>query len=721
MIVYCNMLLISMLYSFLFARNRDTVILHKKSKNLDILFFGLSLLPLFYVSAFRYSVGCDYFFYIDKFNAINNLGIKTHFEPGFLLLNVLIYKLGLGYQWIFIICAFVTILCLGQAIKISGSNYTLGLFLFVTMGFFLYSLNNPRYYVAVAMALLAGVLFNNKHYIRSIVLILIGCLIHKSILVVALVFLFSKLKLSRNLYILIGLLGGLCIPFSNQIRRILFMFYSFYENSRYDVRKLSIYNVLLSSLVLLAGIILYKKLKSRDIFYFNISFLATIYYICFSWWIPEASRIGIYMVIFYVIYIPILLSYISTEKTRNIITLIVAMGYIAYFYIILHTNHNNGLPYFLPYHFINPIIKWVFAVMSIALYLSFCYFYKTKKLKEQINYIGEIKKSEIQPMISVIVPIYKVEKYLKRCVDSIINQDYKNLEIILVDDGSPDNCPKICEEYAKKDTRIKVVHKENGGLSDARNAGIEVVSGEYIAFIDSDDYINESYISSLLYTMEKYDADISACNYFKVYEDSGIEEIESKTDQDLVMNNIEAMKDLFTLPNNSDVVAWNKLYKTSLFTQNDIRFPKGKLHEDSFTTYKLYYYSNKVTFTNVPFYYYLQRNDSITGEKFSIRRLEDTLSALEETKAFVENHNIIDLKQELEFNEWVRLLSILNFMVDKNRIDKKIFEDVRTMIKNREEVYLSNTYFSIKHKMAFYLIKAGMPIYYLVRKIFCYF
>ena len=363
MIVYCNMLLISMLYSFLFARNRDTVILHKKSKNLDILFFGLSLLPLFYVSAFRYSVGCDYFFYIDKFNAINNLGIKTHFEPGFLLLNVLIYKLGLGYQWIFIICAFVTILCLGQAIKISGSNYTLGLFLFVTMGFFLYSLNNPRYYVAVAMALLAGVLFNNKHYIRSIVLILIGCLIHKSILVVALVFLFSKLKLSRKLYILIGLLGGLCIPFSNQIRRILFMFYSFYENSRYDVRKLSIYNVLLSSLVLLAGIILYKKLKSRDIFYFNISFLATIYYICFSWWIPEASRIGIYMVIFYVIYIPILLSYISTEKTRNIITLIVAMGYIAYFYIILHTNHNNGLPYFLPYHFINPIIKWVFAVM----------------------------------------------------------------------------------------------------------------------------------------------------------------------------------------------------------------------------------------------------------------------------------------------------------------------------------------------------------------------
>ena len=97
-------------------------------------------------------------------------------------------------------------------------------------------------------------------------------------------------------------------------------------------------------------------------------------------------------------------------------------------------------------------------------------------------------------------------------------------------------------------------------------------------------------------------------------------------------------------PNNSDVVALNKLYKTNLFTKNDIRFHKGKLHEDSFTTYKLYYYSNKVTFTNVPFYYYLQRNDSITGEKFSIRRLEDTLSALEETEAFVENHNIIDLK-----------------------------------------------------------------------------
>lgn len=171
--------------------------------------------------------------------------------------------------------------------------------------------------------------------------------------------------------------------------------------------------------------------------------------------------------------------------------------------------------------------------------------------------------------ISIVVPIYKVERYLEKCVDSIIDQDYRNLEIILVDDGSPDRCPQICDEYAQKDSRVKVIHKENGGLSDARNAGIKVATGEYIAFVDSDDYLTESHISTLLYTMKKYDADISACNYIKVYEDAGIQKVEPKTDKDLVMTNIEAMKDLFTLPNSSGVVTWNKLYRTSLFTQNN--------------------------------------------------------------------------------------------------------------------------------------------------------
>lgn len=115
----------------------------------------------------------------------------------------------------------------------------------------------------------------------------------------------------------------------------------------------------------------------------------------------------------------------------------------------------------------------------------------------------------MNPLISVIVPIYNVEKYLVRCVDSIVNQTYKNLEIILVDDGSPDRCPQMCDDYAEKDSRIKVVHKKNGGLSDARNAGMAVATGEYISFIDSDDWIETSMFELLLNNIFQYDCEIS--------------------------------------------------------------------------------------------------------------------------------------------------------------------------------------------------------------------
>lgn len=370
----------------------------------------------------------------------------------------------------------------------------------------------------------------------------------------------------------------------------------------------------------------------------------------------------------------------------------------------------------------------IMANTGIICTLTICFYliYTCSKSNIDNNFvdIDKVKRLEYlndennNCIISIVVPIYKVEKYLEKCIDSIINQDYKNLEIILVDDGSPDRCPQICDEYAQKDSRIKVIHKENGGLSDARNAGIKVATGEYIAFIDSDDYITENYISTLMYTIKKYDADISACNYIKLYEDSGIEKVEPKINEDLVMTNIEAMKDLFTLPNNSDVVTWNKLYKTSLFTQNNIEFPKGKLHEDNFTTYKLYYYSNKVVFTNVPCYYYLQRKDSIMGKKFNIKRL-DILLALKETEEFVKENNI-DLNQEVKFNELLRLLTVLNSMVDTKCIDKKVFEDIRTMIKKDKEVYLKNPYLGVKHKVAVKSLISSRKLYIIIRKLFVF-
>ena len=125
-----------------------------------------------------------------------------------------------------------------------------------------------------------------------------------------------------------------------------------------------------------------------------------------------------------------------------------------------------------------------------------------------------------QPLVSIIVPIYKVEPYLRRCLDSIVNQSYTNLEIILVDDGSPDNCPQICDEYASKDNRIKVIHKKNGGLSDARNAGLDICKGEYISFVDSDDWVDEKYIETLLDLAIKENVDIAIGEHEKKIRDS---------------------------------------------------------------------------------------------------------------------------------------------------------------------------------------------------------
>ncbi len=360
---------------------------------------------------------------------------------------------------------------------------------------------------------------------------------------------------------------------------------------------------------------------------------------------------------------------------------------------------------------------WVYSpAMAVILTILFYTIYLNSFSKEKSSINDAVDCTNLQSLITIIVPVYKVEKYLKKCIDSIINQDYKNLEIILVDDGSPDICPEICDEYAKKDERIRVVHKENGGLSDARNAGIKVATGEYIAFIDSDDYVAENYISMLLYTLKKYDADISACNYIKVYEDTGRQEVELKTDKELVMTNVEAMKDLFILPSNSDVVTWNKLYRTSLFTDNNIEFPKGKLHEDNFTTYKLYYYSSKVAFVNVPCYYYLQRKDSIMGQKFNPRRL-DILLALQEIKKFVKKNNI-DLEQEIKFNELLILLGLLNSMIDTNCVDDKVFEDIRNRIIKDKREYLNSPYLRTKNKLAIYSLQTGKGAYTLVRKLF---
>lgn len=219
----------------------------------------------------------------------------------------------------------------------------------------------------------------------------------------------------------------------------------------------------------------------------------------------------------------------------------------------------------------------------------------------------------MEPLISVIVPIYKVENYLRQCIDSILRQTHKNLEIILVDDGSPDGCPAICDEYEKKDDRIKVIHKENGGLSDARNAGLEIATGEYIGFVDSDDWIMPDMYEYLLQGILGYQSEISYCGWVNAHE-IWMDYQNEQTDK--VYTRETALNELFfdRLKN----FAWNKLYKAELW--REVRFPVGRNFEDILTTYKLFEQAKRITILKEPKYYYRIRANGITNEKGFLNR-----------------------------------------------------------------------------------------------------
>lgn len=253
----------------------------------------------------------------------------------------------------------------------------------------------------------------------------------------------------------------------------------------------------------------------------------------------------------------------------------------------------------------------------------------------------------MQDLISVIVPVYKVEKYLKRCVDSILAQTYPCLEVILVDDGSPDGCPAICDEYAREDRRVRVIHKENGGLSDARNAGIDAAKGNFLGFIDSDDYVHPRFYELLLQALKEEGADIAGCDVKKIYETGTVEEEEKEAVRSEIYSGREATANLYDAQLYlRSVVIWNKLYKKELF--KDVRFPKGKLHEDEFTSYRLLYQSKSVVYIDRAYYFYFQREDGIMGQKQK-KISPVALEAYEQMETFFREKGEKDLLQMMMY------------------------------------------------------------------------
>lgn len=224
-------------------------------------------------------------------------------------------------------------------------------------------------------------------------------------------------------------------------------------------------------------------------------------------------------------------------------------------------------------------------------------------------------------LISIIIPVYNVENYLENCIKSVIQQTYKKLEIILVDDGSTDKSGSICDEYKKMDKRIKAIHKINGGLSDARNCGIDIASGKYITFIDSDDYIDTNYIEYLYKLISVNDADLASCTYKFVDEKNNIISKSEKDSQVETVETKDKMKSFFR-NKNFDTTAWGKLYKAELFINSDIRYPIGKYHEDVFTTYLLVDKAKRIVIGNEQLYNYRITPGSITQANFSVKHLD---------------------------------------------------------------------------------------------------
>lgn len=279
-----------------------------------------------------------------------------------------------------------------------------------------------------------------------------------------------------------------------------------------------------------------------------------------------------------------------------------------------------------------------------------------------------------QDLISIIVPVYNVQEYLKNCINSILNQSYKNIEIILVDDGSTDESSSICDLYVKKDNRIKVIHKENGGLSDARNMGIKSARGKYITFVDSDDYLDENYVKVLYILITENNSDI-ACSRMKKT-DSLNDKIINKNEKINIYNSIDAIKEIL-YQRNIDNSAPSKLFKKDLF--ENILFPVGYAFEDLDTMYKLFLQANKIVSTTNNYYLYYQRQGSIL-HTVKDKTINDLLTIIDNM-----NKNLISYG-ELKAPLMARTLNA-NFYIYNRSTNKDIKENSKKyIIENRKKV-----------------------------------
>lgn len=311
----------------------------------------------------------------------------------------------------------------------------------------------------------------------------------------------------------------------------------------------------------------------------------------------------------------------------------------------------------------------------------------------------------IKEKISIIVPVYNVEAYLERCVESILKQTYTNLEILLVNDGSTDKSGELCDKLALRDHRIRVIHKENGGLSDARNRGIDEASSNLIGFIDSDDYIDEDMYETLYRQMVASKADLSMCGHYDVYHQIPEKQVaEIKTWELMPEEAIKMVMEAKIL----SVTAVNKLYKKALFEQ--LRFRIGKIAEDAFIMVDLIHQCSKVVATNEKKYYYVHRENSITTQKFSLKFLNVIEAYEQNAKIISENYPDLYDVAIMRLN-WAYFYVLDRLLVDNDFKDKVLEDRLISYLKKNKKSILMDSRFTRARKMSFLVLCLSRKLY----------
>ena len=303
--------------------------------------------------------------------------------------------------------------------------------------------------------------------------------------------------------------------------------------------------------------------------------------------------------------------------------------------------------------------------------------------------------------ISIIIPVYKVEAYLPKCLDSVLQQTYRNLEIILIDDGSPDGCGKICDEYSKKDARISVIHKENTGVARARNDGIEAATGAYISFIDSDDWISPRAYEWMYKYIKKYKADCAVGGCVTVKDQNGKLKFPKNTfSYKATCETSEGV--IKNLLLNASAM-WNRLFRREIF--ETLRFPQGRINDDEVTVLHAYAQCKKIVFVNRPTYFYRIRENSITTSCFSIRNVDYYYNSLDNEQFIREQLPQLQLCAEFKVVKSLLYCYVNLRKLSDSEEKRKLKKELKREIQKKRKAALKNPYLGIEYKLLICLLR----------------